>query len=102
MPALGALWRGEIDAVDFHVDGGYRFVVHRNVFRTLRGSSAAGDVCGAFAEAHGDAFLAAAAARIASAPSETTRAFHLNSRQVRRAMEGAPSMDLSLTEPGPR
>ncbi|KQR69334.1 hypothetical protein [Rhizobium sp. Leaf341] len=102
MPAIGAIWRAEIDAVEFHVDGGYRFVVHRNVFRTLRGSPAAGEVCVAFTEAHGEAFLAAAQARIASDESETTRAFHLNSRQVRRAMTGTSNRTAILREPGPR
>ncbi|TCP85225.1 hypothetical protein C8J31_107192 [Rhizobium sp. PP-CC-2G-626] len=99
MPAMGAVWRAEIDAVEFHLDGGYRFVVHRNVFRTLRGSPAAPEVCVAFVEANAEAFVVAGRARIAEAASASTRAFHLNSRQVRRAMTIASHQGVDITEP---
>lgn len=99
MPATGAIWRAEIDAVEFHLDGAYRVVVHRNVFRTLRGSPAAPEVCIAFVEAHAEAFLAAARARLAEAASASMTAFHLNSRQVRRAMTAAASPGADPTEP---
>ncbi|CZT36049.1 hypothetical protein [Rhizobium sp. 9140] len=106
MPASGAMWRAEIDAVEFHVDGGYRFVVHRNVFRTLRGPSPTPEICLAFVEANADAFLVAARTRIAEAMSASTSAatmaFHLNSRQVRRAMADALQRDVVPTEPARR
>lgn len=102
MPAMDAVWRGEIDAVEFHVEGGYRFVVHRNVFRTLTGAPAVPEVCVAFVDAHAEAFLVAARARILEAASASTTAFHLNSRQVRRAMGGVPRYADPVTEPGRR
>ena len=102
MPEMGAMWRAEIDAVEFYVDREYRFVVHRNVFRTLRGTPAEPEVCLAFLEANADAFLVAAHVRMNAATSPSTKAFHLNSRQLRRAMMDASERGVVLTEPAPR
>lgn len=102
MPDMGAIWRAEIDAVEFYTDGPYRFVVHRNVFRTLRGTPSEPEVCLAFVEVNADAFLIAARARIAAAASPSIKAFHLNSRQVRRAMTDASHRDVVPTEPALR
>jgi DNA-binding GntR family transcriptional regulator len=82
---IGAIWRDEIDAVEFWLEDACRFVVHRNVFRTLLGRSATPGNCLSFAEAHAEEILAAARARRGEAASGIM-AFHLNSRQLRRAM----------------
>ena len=82
---IGAIWREEIDAIEFRLEDGWRFVVHRNVFRTLLGRAASPLECLSFTEAHAEEVLAAARARRGEAASGTT-AFHLNSRQLRRAL----------------
>jgi hypothetical protein len=83
-----ARWRGEIEAVEFLLDGACRVVIHRNVFRTLRGAPATPAACLDILAEHAAAFIAAARQR-QSEVGPDVHAFHINSRQIRRAMPAA-------------
>lgn len=93
------LWRTDADALAFQPEchRGLCFV-HRLAFRSLLGDarSAPGGApapadCEAYFSTHHSAFQRAAAEKIARTGTPSERNFHLNSRDIRRALPQTPS-----------
>ena len=80
-------WHTDIDALSFrppeHEGRGF---VHRRAFQTLLSFPPSIEACQDYFMAHVAAFQAAAAAKIARERLETAANFHLNSRDIRRAL----------------
>ena len=86
-------WREDIDALRFAVsDTGPYCFVHRLAFRALLGFSPDRNDCLAWFSSHSDQILSAAVARQRRAD-RPEQNFHLNSRDIRRQLAGAPLGD---------
>jgi hypothetical protein len=87
VPNAGAVWRSDIDALEFPLDAHSAFcMVHRRAFRTLLGfDPAAADCLHHFAE-HAHAFRSAAAAKIAQKNLPPGTNLHLTSRDIARKL----------------
>lgn len=80
-------WRADIDALVFeHGPEGGRCFVHRLAFRSLIGPEPEASACIAWFCANRAAFAAAADAKLALSAA-AHGAFHLNSRDIRRALQ---------------
>ncbi|EHS50620.1 hypothetical protein PDO_2350 [Rhizobium sp. PDO1-076] len=80
-------WRSDIDALVFeHGPAGGRCFVHRLAFRSLIGIQPEPGACMDWFCTHHAAFSAAAETKLAQSGA-TKGAFHLNSRDIRRALE---------------
>ena len=87
-----AAWRDDLDALQFCLpEHGGLCLVHRLAFRTFVGSKPARDTCLGFFLEHEAAFLSAARLKIARQAIEPGRNLHLNSRDIRRAINGETS-----------
>jgi hypothetical protein len=87
MSSPPAIWRDDIDALEFDVAGhGGVCLIHRLAFRKLLGKAPAAETCLAFFVAHTSAFVAAAREKIAKQQLPPGRNFHLNSRDVTREL----------------
>ncbi|CAN7628426.1 hypothetical protein LJR030_001671 [Rhizobium sp. LjRoot30] len=87
-----ATWRGDIDALQFTAAGhGGVCMIHRLAFRSLVGRMPESDDCLAYFSAHAKNFAAAARQKIAAQTIQPGRNFHLNSRDIRRALAGPSS-----------
>lgn len=92
-PLAGLAWEVAIDALSFRPRGhDGHCVVHRRAFRVLVGGAADPGLCLAFARDHASALEAAAAGRIAARGLPAGARFHLTSREIRRALSGAPGL----------
>jgi hypothetical protein len=98
----GAHWLEEIDSLAFTPAGHEaRCVVHRRAFRVLlHDPDPTGDECLAYFAASKAAFARAAAAKIAARGVAPGAAFHLNSRDVRRALAAEPLVEPSRRATG--
>jgi hypothetical protein len=82
-------WSDELDALRFSVPGhGAYCAMHRLAFRALLKQEPTREACLSLFAENGDAFLAAAQAKIARLSLVHDRSLHINSRDVRRAMTG--------------
>lgn len=81
-----AVWRAEIDSLEFAVDAG-ACVIHRLAFRTLVDGAATPEACLAFFSANRPLFLAAARTKIARDALPSDARFHLTSRDLKRASD---------------
>ncbi len=83
---MGDLWREDIDALQFSVDGNASCMVHRLAFRALTGmrEPQAEDCLRFFAEHRAD-FLLAAQEKISRTGGRGAGNFHLTSRDVQGA-----------------
>ncbi len=90
-------WLEEIDSLAFTPrEHGGRCVVHRRAFRVLLGDPEPGSRdCLAYFAANETAFARAAAEKIAARGLPPGAAFHLNSRDVRRALAAEPLVEPS-------
>lgn len=90
--APAATWRGDIDALQFTAAGhGGICMIHRLAFRSLVGRMPERADCLAYFSAHAENFAAAARQKIAAQAVPPGRNFHLNSRDIRRALDGPSS-----------
>ena len=80
-----AVWRTDLDALEFAVGAGAA-LVHRLAFRALLDGPATAESCMAFFAANRGLFRAAAEAKIARAGLPSDARFHLTSRDLRRAV----------------
>jgi len=80
-------WHPDIDALSFQpAQHAGRSFVHRRAFATLLNSSPSVEDCQEYFLARSAVFEAAAAAKIECDRLEATAHFHLNSRDIRRAL----------------
>lgn len=85
----GALWRDDLDALQFRAgDAGANCVIHRLAFRRLVGFDPEAGQCLAFFDEHAAAFRAAATAKARRENLSPGRNFHLTSRDVRSHLDG--------------
>lgn len=90
MHLIEPLWRDDLGSVEFTVPGhGGRCVIHARAIATLMGAPAGREDCLAFARANAAALDAAARDRIARKALAPGSAFHLTSRDIRRALRQA-------------
>lgn len=80
-------WSDELDALQFPIPGhGALCAMHRLAFKTLLRQEPEKAACLGFFKENRQAFLTAAAAKIARLALPFDRGLHLNSRDLRRAM----------------
>lgn len=80
---MTAMWREDIDALQFEASGGRLCMVHRLAFRALTGlERPSPDDCLEFYEDNSTAFHRAADEKIARAGGPDAGNFHLTSRDV--------------------
>ena len=85
------VWRADLTALQFVPTSHRGFcVVHRLAFRTLLGFDPTEADCLAYFDNRPDAFQQAAHAKIARRALAPANAFHLNSRDIRRALSENP------------
>ena len=82
------IWRHDIDALAFQpTEHGGLCMVHRRAFRTLLRATPSPQQCVEFFNAHQEAFLAAARAKLQRVNVAGTANFHLTSRDVIRQLK---------------
>lgn len=87
MESAPAIWREDLDAMQFAAGNGGNCLVHRLAFRALHQSAVDQRSCIEFFDLHQGAFKMAAEDRIEAGALLEGRNFHLNSRQIRRCLE---------------
>jgi hypothetical protein len=93
--SISAFWRDNIDSLAFQPDGYNGLcVIHRRAFRALLGFLPEPADCCAYFETQREIFQRAAAEKIAHAVAlsngKLDAHFHLNSRDIRKALAGHP------------
>lgn len=82
------VWREDIESLAFHPDRHFgRCLVHRLAFRTLIGEDTCATDCQRYFAMHEAAFRQAAAIKIAAKGLASADNFHLNSRDILRALQ---------------
>ena len=80
-------WHPDIDALSFQpAQHSGRCFIHRRAFQTLLGAAPSVEDCQKYFIAHAVAFQVAAEAKIAHDRLEPAANFHLNSRDITRAL----------------
>jgi hypothetical protein len=80
-------WHPDIDALSFQPEQHLgRCFIHRRAFQTLLGAPSSIEDCQNYFIAHVVAFQVAAAAKVARDRLEPAANFHLNSRDIKRAL----------------
>jgi len=84
---MAATWRSDVDSLCFQPSGhAGQCLVHRRAFATILGFEPTPDDCAVCFQQRQAAFEAAAAAKISRAALAADANFHLNSRDVLRAV----------------
>jgi hypothetical protein len=86
--AAGAVWRDDLDALQFQAGDGANCMIHRLAFRRLVGFAPEAADCLTFFNDNAVAFQAAATDKASRENLAPGRNFHLTSRDVRRHLQG--------------
>jgi hypothetical protein len=91
---MTAIWREDIDSLAFRPAGQDAWcMVHRRAFHALAGGDATPSACLAVFHAHSAAFERAARAKQARTTPAAGANFHIDSRDLRRALDVAPGTE---------